>query len=115
MRACYFGTRLIADRWSLDAFVNTPAGSKALLDRNLLHPLGAWYHVAMVYDGTEFRSYVNGALQGKVTVGFTPEGKGHTSVGVRINRVNYFKGAVRATRLTRRALKPEEFIKVPPI
>lgn len=110
-----FETRLIADSWCLDAFVNTAAGSKALLDRNLLHPLGAWYHVAMVYDGTEFRSYVNGALQGKAAVRFTPEGKGHTSVGVRINRVNYFKGAVREARFTRRALKPEEFIKVPPI
>ena len=110
-----FETRLIADSWCLDAFVNTPAGSKALLDRNLLHPVGSWYHVAMVYDGTEFRSYVNGALQGKAAVRFTPEGKGHTSVGVRINHVNYFKGAVREARFTRKALKPEEFIKVPPI
>jgi hypothetical protein len=110
-----FETRLIADSWCLDAFVNTPAGNKALLDRNLLHPLGAWYHVAMVYDGTEFRSYVNGVLQGKAAVRFTPEGKGHTSVGVRMNRVNYFKGAVREARFTRRALKPEAFIKVPPI
>jgi len=56
--------------------VNTLAGSKALLDRNLLHPLGKWYHVAMVYDGTEFRSYVNGALQGKAVVHFTPRVKG---------------------------------------
>jgi hypothetical protein len=29
--------------------------------------------------------------------------------------VNYFKGAVREARFTRSALKPEEFIKVPPI
>jgi hypothetical protein len=110
-----FETRLIGDSWCLDAFVNTPGGSKALLDRNLLHPVGAWYHVAMVYDGTEFRSYVNGVLEGKAAVGFIPEGKGHTSVGVRMNRVNYFKGAVREARFTRSALKPEEFIKVPPI
>jgi hypothetical protein len=110
-----FETRLIADSWCLDAFVNTPAGSQALLDRNLLHPLGRWYHVAMVYDGSEFRSYVNGVVQGKATVRFTPEGKGHTSVGVRINRVNYFKGAIREARFTRSVLKPEEFIKVPPI
>jgi hypothetical protein len=42
-----------------------------------------------------------------------PEGKGRASVGVRINRVNYFKGAVREARFTRRALQPEEFLKVP--
>lgn len=108
-----FETRLIADNWCLDAFVNTPAGSQALLDRKLLHPLGAWYHVAMVYDGTEFQSYVNGVLQGKAAVRFTPEGKGRASVGVRINRVNYFKGAVREARFTRHALKPDEFLKIP--
>jgi hypothetical protein len=78
-----FETRLIGDNWCLDVFVNTPAGNKALLDRSLLHPLGAWYHVAMVYDGTEFRSFVNGALQGKAVVPFIPEGKGRASVGVR--------------------------------
>ena len=110
-----FEIRVIDENWCLDAFVNTLAGSKALLDRNLLHPVGTWYQVAMVYDGTEFRSYVNGVLEGKAAVRFTPEGKGHTSVGVRMNRVNYFKGAVREARFTRRALKPEEFIKVPPI
>ncbi len=108
-----FETRLIGDNWCLDAFVNTPAGNKALLDRSLLHRLGAWYHVAMVYDGAEFRSYVNGVLQGKATVAFVPEGKGHASVGVRINRVNFFKGAVREARFTRRALQPEEFLKAP--
>lgn len=54
-----FETRPIGDSWCLDAFVNTPAACQALLDRNLLHPLGTWYYVAMVYDGTEFRSYVD--------------------------------------------------------
>jgi hypothetical protein len=110
-----FETRLLGNSWCLDAFVNTPAGNKALLDRSLLHPLGAWYHVAMVYDGSEFRSYVNRVLQGKAGVPFQPEGKGHTSVGVRMNRVDYFKGAIREAHFTRRALKPEEFTKVPPI
>jgi hypothetical protein len=106
-----FETRLIGDSWCLDAFVNTPVGSQALLDRSLLHPLGSWYHVAMVYDGSEFRSYVDGVLQKKALVRFTPQGKGHSSVGVRINRVNYFKGAVREARFTRSALRPEEFIR----
>jgi len=34
-------------------------------------------------------------------------------VGVRINKVNYFKGSVREARFTRRALAPEEFLKLP--
>jgi len=32
-------------------------------------------------------------------------------MGVRINRVNYFKGAIRLARMTRRALAPGEFLR----
>ena len=38
------------------------AGSKALMDLNLLHPADKWYHVAAVYDGKEYSNYVNGKL-----------------------------------------------------
>jgi hypothetical protein len=34
-------------------------------------------------------------------------------VGVRINKVYYFKGAVLMTRMIPRALKPDEFLKMP--
>jgi hypothetical protein len=34
-------------------------------------------------------------------------------VGTRINRRDYFKGAVLAARMTNRALIPAEFLKVP--
>jgi hypothetical protein len=33
--------------------------------------------------------------------------------GVRMNLVNYFKGAIHLARFTRRALSPSEFLKVP--
>jgi hypothetical protein len=108
-----FEIRVIGDQWCLDAFVHTPTVSKALMYRNLLHPLDVWHHVAMVYDGQEYRSYVNGELQGKAAIHFEPEGPGHSSVGVRINKVDYFKGSVREARFTRRALAPEEFLKLP--
>jgi len=108
-----FEIRVIEDQWCLDAFVHTPAVSKALMFRDLLHPLDVWHHVAMVYDGHEFRSYVNGVLQGKAAIHFDPEGPGHAAVGVRINKVDYFKGSVREARFTPRAITPEEFLKVP--
>jgi hypothetical protein len=99
--------------WYLDAFVHTPSANKALMFPDRLHPLDQWHHVAMVSDGKEFRSYVNGELQGKAEIHIDPEGKGHTSVGVRINKVNYFKGSVREARFTRRALDPKDFLKLP--
>jgi hypothetical protein len=108
-----FEIRAIGDQWCLDAFVHTPTANQALMYRNLLHPLDVWHHVAMVYDGQEFRSYVNGALQGKAAIHFAPEGPGHTSVGVRINKMFYFKGSVRQARFTRKALAPGEFLKLP--
>jgi hypothetical protein len=108
-----FEIRVIEDQWCLDAFLFTPRGNQTLLDRTLLHPLGKWYRVAMVYDGAEFRSYVDGVLQGKAMVPFEPQGPGHSSIGVRINKVNYFKGAVRQARFTPRALPPQEFLKPP--
>ena len=77
------------------------------------HPLGAWYHVASVYDGKEFRNYVDGVREGAGEVTLEPHGPGHTSVGVRINKVFYFKGAVHLARFSRRALSTAEFLKPP--
>jgi Concanavalin A-like lectin/glucanases superfamily len=108
-----FEIRVVEDRWYFDSFVYSGAASKALINKELLHPLGGWYHVAAVYDGREFRNYVNGVQEGAAEIHFDPQGAGRTSVGVRMNLVNYFKGAIRVARFTRRALSPAEFLPVP--
>ena len=108
-----FEIRVIDGRWCLDAFNRSGALQKALLNRQNLHALGACFHVAAVYDGKEFRSYVNGVQDGAGEVHLAPQGAGRTSVGVRINKLFYFKGAVRMARFTRRALTPPEFLKSP--
>ena len=108
-----FEIRAIGDEWCLDAFVHSGDDGKALLDRTRLQPLGRWYHVAAVYDGRELRSYVNGKLDGAAELAFTPQAPGRTSVGVRINKVHYFKGAVRQARFTPAALEPTEFLSAP--
>jgi hypothetical protein len=108
-----FELRVInGNQWCLDAFVAGPGYSRALLFRDKLHPTGQWYHVASTYDGKMFRSYVNGELQGEAELAFKPQGPGGTSVGTRMNRVNYFKGAVRQARFTPRALTPDQFLKM---
>ena len=43
-----------------------------------------------------------------------PQGAGRASIGVRMNKLFYFKGAVRMARFTRRALTPAEFLKAKP-
>ena len=108
-----FEIRVIDGRWCLDAFNKSGPVQKALLNRNSLHALGTWFHVAAVYDGKEFRNYVDGIQEGSGQVHLAPQGEGQTSVGVRINKLFYFKGAVRMARFTRRPLAPSEFLKPP--
>jgi hypothetical protein len=109
-----FELRVIdGNQWCLDAFVAGPGYSRALLLRDKLHPTGQWYHVAATYDGKMFRSYVNGEVQGEAELAFKPQGPGGTSVGTRMNHVNYFNGAVRQARFTPRALPPDQFLKMP--
>jgi hypothetical protein len=105
-----FEIRVIGSRWCLDSFAITGSESKTLIDREKLHTLGDWHRAALVYDGRELRNYVDGVLEGAAPLHLSPQGPGHASMGVRINRVNYFKGAIRLARMTRRALAPGEFL-----
>ena len=49
-----FELRVVGSEWYLDAFVNGPGYSRALMFQDRRYPLGRWYHVAQVYDGTEY-------------------------------------------------------------
>ena len=108
-----FEIRTVDDRWFLDSFNFSTTGSGTLMNKNSLHPLGGWYHVAAVYDGKVFSNYVNGVRDGSAEVELSPQGSGRSSIGVRINLVDYFKGAIHLARFTRRALSPAAFLKVP--
>ena len=108
-----FEIRVIGERWLLDSYNFSATGDRALMNKNSLHPLGAWYHVAAVYDGRVFSNYVNGVKQTEAEIGLAPHGPGRSSIGVRINLVDYFKGAIHWARFTRRALTPAQFARVP--
>jgi hypothetical protein len=107
-----FEIRVTKDGWYLDAFIKGKGYAQVLIDPAKLHPLGRWYHVAQSFDGTTYRSYVNGVLEGEARVeGFAPQPAGSSAVGMRMNRVNYFHGAIRSIRFTDRALSPAHFHK----
>lgn len=103
--------RLTGDQWFLDTFIKSGDDRSALYAENFKHPTNKWYHVALVFDGKEMRHYVDGKLEmsGKITT--KPFGHGKTSIGVRQNKVYWFKGSVLKTRFTNRALAPAEFMK----
>ncbi|MDB5457630.1 MAG: LamG protein [Caulobacter sp.] len=108
-----FEIRVVENAWYLDAYVRGPGYAHTLVFPDKLYPIGRWHHVAQTYDGKTYRSYVNGALQGEADIAFTPQGPGRASVGVRMNRVNYFKGAIRQARFTAQALTPDQFLRLP--
>jgi hypothetical protein len=108
-----FEIRVAGQEWFLDSFAFSATGEKALINRDSRYPVGAWYHVATVYDGRVFSNYVNGVRQGSFEIALAPQGPGRTSVGVRITLVDYFKGAIHSSRFTRHALAPAEFLAMP--
>ena len=58
-----FEIRVVVSKWYFDSYLHSGSEEKALIDRDKLHPLGRWYHVAAVYDGAEFSNYVDGVRQ----------------------------------------------------
>ncbi|MGR4864935.1 LamG domain-containing protein [Caulobacter sp. LARHSG274] len=104
-----FEIRVFGDQWCLDAFANGPGYKQTLIFPDKLFPVGRWHHVAQTCDGATYRSYVDGQLQGEAAIAFKPQGPGRASVGARMNRVDYFKGAIREARFTPRALAPDAF------
>jgi hypothetical protein len=107
-----FETRLPGNGvWILDTFVESKAGGAALFDAQLAHPVGPWYHAALVVDGTRAKDYVDGVEQVTVPLAFQPLVGGRTSIGVRVNKLYWYKGAIRLARFTPRVLAPSEFLR----
>ena len=46
------------------------------------------------FTGETMRHYVNGELELRKNIDFSPQGPGNSSIGVRINRVDWFRGAI---------------------
>lgn len=108
-----FEIRVVGERWYLDAFANGPGYRVTLVAPARTYPVGRWYRVEMTCDGTTFRSFVDGVEQTSAPIAFKPQGSGHTSIGVRMNRVNWFKGAILKLRFTPRTLSPSGFMPLP--
>jgi hypothetical protein len=100
--------------WWLDTFLGTPKGGTPLIDPKLVHPTNKFYWAAVRYDGNTMTAFVNGQKELEASgVKFGPfvvDGK--VSLGVRQNKVYWFKGAIREVRFTPAALAPEKLQKV---
>ncbi|HIG16146.1 MAG TPA: hypothetical protein EYQ31_01980 [Candidatus Handelsmanbacteria bacterium] len=98
-----FETRLTDDdHWFLDTFIRTGDANHTQFAEDFKHPIGPWYHAAIVVDGK---------LELSREIDYVPQMSERTSLGVRINKVYWFKGAIRTTRFTAGVLQPKEFLK----
>jgi hypothetical protein len=99
--------------WWLDTFLGTPKGGTPLIDPKLVHATNKFYWAAVRFDGSTMTSFVNGEkeLEAK-DVTFPVLGDGKVSLGVRQNKVFWFKGAIREVRFTPAALAPEKLQRV---
>jgi hypothetical protein len=106
-----FETRLTQDdHWYLDTFISSGESNCTLLNERFLHPLDKWYYLAISCDGKEQTNYVNGRQEQCGAVDFCAQGEGALSVGVRLNKVCWFKGAIAAVRLTPAVLETSQLL-----
>ncbi|HSQ23687.1 MAG TPA: GDSL-type esterase/lipase family protein [Pyrinomonadaceae bacterium] len=103
--------RVTGSEWFLDTFINSGSNKLTLYSEKFKHQVGRFYHVALVFDGVMMRDYVDGQAEMSGPLIVSPLGPGKTSLGVRMNHVSWFKGAIREVRFTQRALTPAEFMK----
>jgi concanavalin A-like lectin/glucanase superfamily protein len=105
-------TRLTGDKsWFLDTFIRSGETNQTLYAEEFLHPVDEWYQAALVFDGREMRHYVNGIQEMSALIQYQPMKPGQISLGVRLNRVFWFKGAIHKVRFTHEALAPADFLK----
>lgn len=99
--------------WCLDTFLRQGATGLTLIDRAARHQAASWHAVALTYDGTVMTHFVDGRRELEGAIVFGPLGEGRTSIGMRQNQVSWFKGRIRAIRVTPAALPADRLMLVP--
>jgi hypothetical protein len=107
-----FELRAVANGFYLDGFFNSSVGNVGLATSDYVHPTNQWYVVAQTFDGSHYRTYVDGVMQGEMLTQFAPQNAGNVRIGARMSGVAYFKGAIARIRFTDRALMPNELMTV---
>jgi hypothetical protein len=103
-------TRASPQSWYGDTYIRSGATDSPLNDPALTHPFGQWHTMAMVFDGREMIQYLDGRRELSAAIRFDPLRAGRISIGCRINRIHWFKGAIRLLRFTRAALQPHQLL-----
>jgi len=99
------------NKWYLDTFIKADENQLTLVSPNDLHPAGVWAHAALVYENGEMTHYINGMKEISGKIKYLPISNAFTSIGMRMNKVSWFKGSIAVLKFTHMALTPDEFCK----
>ena len=95
----------------LDTYLRFGATGLTLAEPGKIHRPAAWHAAALVYDGKTMTHYVDGVPELSGDVSFSPLGTGTSSIGVRQNRVSWFKGRIHTVRVTPAPLDASRLLK----
>ncbi len=97
-------------QWYLDGFLKNGQTKKGhtLIDSTKLHPANSWHRASLVYDGRKMYTYIDGQKEGESEMDFPVVTKGSLSLGVRLNKKDWFKGEIREVRFYD-GVKPADF------
>jgi hypothetical protein len=101
--------------WAFDGGLTTDMGARILFDASKTHPMNQWAHVAVSFDGTVFKTFVNGVEELKGNAPYKTvvvDAGAVVSVGARMNKIYWLLGMVRTMRITRAALDPKDFMSI---
>lgn len=87
-----------------------PDDDRGWVDAYGLVPLNVWSHLAVTYDGSVARAYINGVMTREIAglSGSVQPGPGLLSIGARSCWAHDFRGAIDEVHLFNRALSAEE-------
>ncbi len=97
------------DTWYLDGMFESKEKWVVLMSPEYSHPLGEWYHIAFTVKDGEQATYVNGKKELEGNVEYKPIIEGQTSIGVRQNKLSWFKGAIYRVTITDKYLNSKDF------
>lgn len=93
--------------WFADTIVATRGTECILAEAGRTHAAATWHTLALVCDGTMLHQFVDAAAEASASLAAAPFPPGRVCLGMRLNHITPFGGALAAIRFSRRALAPD--------
>ena len=92
--------RLKDGHWALDTFLRSEKTGErcTLLNATKPHAANRWTWVALVYQKGHMAHFVDGVKELEGAINLSPMGPGQMSLGMRLNKVFWYKGGIREVR-----------------